>query len=218
MFVSRFQKILVILYQSGETQIWVFINVLGAFHHTVDCNYEHSVGRWTFCGSRCWLQFFFVACFSLLPENTVSSFRQKLHLIGHSVYSRTVSSVGSVVYFALLNWIKLVYVLFGSNNLPLRSFVISINWAESCDFLIKTSHKIKTIMIFLYFHFSSWKIIVLEAAIRTAIGLKNRPRRNDQYVWRAKTSTRLLVHSNFEQSGNYFRLLSSNQRQLPDVR
>ena len=42
MFVSRFQKILVILYQSGETQIWFLINVLGAFHHTVDCNYEHS--------------------------------------------------------------------------------------------------------------------------------------------------------------------------------
>jgi hypothetical protein len=31
-FVSRFQKNLVILYQSGETQIWFFINVLGAFH------------------------------------------------------------------------------------------------------------------------------------------------------------------------------------------
>ena len=43
MFVSRFQKILVILYQSGETQIWYLVNVLGAFHHTVDCNYEHSV-------------------------------------------------------------------------------------------------------------------------------------------------------------------------------
>ena len=43
MFVSRFQKNLVILYQSGETQIWFLINVLGAFHHTVDCNYEHSV-------------------------------------------------------------------------------------------------------------------------------------------------------------------------------
>ena len=42
MFVSRFQKILVILYQSGETQIWYLINVLGAFHHTVDCNYVHS--------------------------------------------------------------------------------------------------------------------------------------------------------------------------------
>ena len=32
MFVSRFQKYLVILYQSGETQIWIWINVLGAFH------------------------------------------------------------------------------------------------------------------------------------------------------------------------------------------
>ena len=31
-----------ILYQSGETRIWIWINVLGAFHHTVDCNYEHS--------------------------------------------------------------------------------------------------------------------------------------------------------------------------------
>ena len=32
MFVSRFQKNLVILYQSGETQIWFLINVLGAFY------------------------------------------------------------------------------------------------------------------------------------------------------------------------------------------
>ena len=32
MFVSRFQKNLVILYQSGETQILYFINALGAFH------------------------------------------------------------------------------------------------------------------------------------------------------------------------------------------
>ena len=32
MFVSQFQKFLVILYQSGETQIWLLINVLGAFH------------------------------------------------------------------------------------------------------------------------------------------------------------------------------------------
>ena len=31
-FVSRFQNFLVILYQSGETQIWSLINVLGAFH------------------------------------------------------------------------------------------------------------------------------------------------------------------------------------------
>jgi hypothetical protein len=32
----------VILYRSGETQILILINFLGAFHHTVDCNYEHS--------------------------------------------------------------------------------------------------------------------------------------------------------------------------------
>ena len=70
MFVSRFQKNLVILYQSGETQIWVLINVLGAFHlglipiiTTVYCYMEISLPEsWLNSSSRghdmWWLQVF----------------------------------------------------------------------------------------------------------------------------------------------------------------
>ena len=64
MFVSRFQKNLVILYQSGETQIWFLINVLGAFHlglipiiTTVisSCLLAFTEVKWTIKFQICWL-------------------------------------------------------------------------------------------------------------------------------------------------------------------
>ena len=91
LYVGRFQKNLVILYQSGETQIWLLVKVLGAFHHRVDCNYEHS-GKVLDFFLQIWPRLLCSMYYSLLDQNTQISLLRHQQICVY-MYTRKLSSI-----------------------------------------------------------------------------------------------------------------------------